>query len=404
MFVDGQIVTRPTRDRLTTGPRGVRKIVPEKCSWGYTGFCTAFGSTYYLIDMNGMVVQQWPVTRCQIGEILPNGNLMADSYGQGMEEITPLGEVVWKREDHTHHDFHVVDEDHIVTVRGKRPVQPCVPGIYEEDVAVDGSRTDFIIGLNRKTNEVEWEFDLSKHVQELHDLAGLPLPIPYRLMDSNGNLTKRGQEDWGHVNTVEVLPDTPIGRKDERFRAGNVLISYRALDIIAVCDIEKDKIVWAWGLGVLDGQHQPMMTDEGTILIFDNGTARGYSVALEIDPTTNTEVWRYEDRAEFYSPYRSGVQRLPNGNTLIAECDAGRLIEVTPEKEIVWEYLNPFFDQRAGSQGLHIYRATRYTDDQVAAVFAQRADEKVTAVSDSDRKKLATRAEALALYREGTRG
>jgi len=49
------------------------------------------------------------------------------------------------------------------------------------------------------------------------------------------------------------------------------------LDIIGIADIDRDEIVWAWGLGVLDGQHQPTMTEQGTILVFDNGTARGYT-------------------------------------------------------------------------------------------------------------------------------
>ncbi len=38
---------------------------------------------------------------------------------------------------------------------------------------------------------------------------------------------------------------------------------------------------------------------------------------------------------------RSAQERLPNGNTLITESDGGRLLEVTPAGEIVWEYLNP---------------------------------------------------------------
>ncbi|HJP05426.1 MAG: hypothetical protein QGG67_07840 [Gammaproteobacteria bacterium] len=32
---------------------------------------------------------------------------------------------------------------------------------------------------------------------------------------------------------------------------------------------------------------------------------------------------------------------LPNGNTLITESDRGRLLEVSPAGEIVWEYVNP---------------------------------------------------------------
>jgi hypothetical protein len=37
----------------------------------------------------------------------------------------------------------------------------------------------------------------------------------------------------------------------------------------------------------------------------------------------------------------SGAQRLPNGNTLICSGSNGTLLEVTPEKEVVWKYINP---------------------------------------------------------------
>ncbi len=37
------------------------------------------------------------------------------------------------------------------------------------------------------------------------------------------------------------------------------------------------------------------------------------------------------------------AQRLPNGNTLICDGAKGHAIEVTPEKEIVWEWLNTEF-------------------------------------------------------------
>jgi len=37
----------------------------------------------------------------------------------------------------------------------------------------------------------------------------------------------------------------------------------------------------------------------------------------------------------------SGAQRLPNGNTLICTGFSGTIFEVTPEKETVWDYINP---------------------------------------------------------------
>lgn len=54
--------------------------------------------------------------------------------------------------------------------------------------------------------------------------------------------------------------------------------------------------------------------------------------------------WEYiaPDKYSFYSPFVSGVQRLKNGNNLITEGVRGRLFEVTSDKEILWEYWNPY--------------------------------------------------------------
>ena len=69
----------------------------------------------------------------------------------------------------------------------------------------------------------------------------------------------------------------------------------------------------------------------------------------------------FSDASKFYSSYISSAQRLPNGNTLITEGSDGRLIEVTPEHEIVWEYINPYFKTAFGGKFSNnmIYRAYR---------------------------------------------
>ena len=63
-------------------------------------------------------------------------------------------------------------------------------------------------------------------------------------------------------------------------------------------------------------------------------------------------VWQYTpteagflapmDSNRFYSPFISGMQRLPNGNTLITEGSDGRVFEVTPDQKIVWEFVSPY--------------------------------------------------------------
>ena len=53
-------------------------------------------------------------------------------------------------------------------------------------------------------------------------------------------------------------------------------------------------------------------------------------------------IWEYStDDDTFYSEVLGAVQRLPGGNTLIIQGASGRAFEVTPAKEIVWEFYNP---------------------------------------------------------------
>ena len=89
---------------------------------------------------------------------------------------------------------------------------------------------------------------------------------------------------------------------------------------------------------------------------------------LEFNPVTLEIVWQYTpheagfvvplDACRFYSPFISSAQRLPNGNTLITEGSDGRVFEVTPQHEIVWEYINPYWGTGALALNM-IYRAYR---------------------------------------------
>jgi len=126
---------------------------------------------------------------------------------------------------------------------------------------------------------------------------------------------------------------------------------------------------------VLAQQHDPSLLANGHILLFDNGAHRrdqalSASRVLEVDPTTNTIVWEYRDTPpyNFFSPTISGARRLPNGNTLITEGNFGRMFQVTPDKQVVWEYINPYFP--AGPDGAlvnGVFRATHYLPEDIPA-------------------------------------
>jgi len=147
--------------------------------------------------------------------------------------------------------------------------------------------------------------------------------------------------DIFHTNTIEVL-DGRLSARSPAFREGNVLLSMRNLNTIAVLDLETEAIVWAL-TGRWREQHQPTVLDNGNMLLFDNKAGEGISEVIEFDPFTQEIFWSYRGDTTnvFYSEKSGSNQRLPNGNTLIIESDVGRAFEVTREKTIVWEYVNP---------------------------------------------------------------
>lgn len=401
MYVDGMMVTGGEKARLHGDLFGVRKYRPEKCDFGYTLFSPAWGNTEYLIDMRGLLVHRWRVTHSNVAEILPNGNLLTHNCGRWLEELTPDSTTVWRWQgDETlrlpnHHDFWVGDDDIVLLAQVEEPV---LAGLLPEGTQPPCLRTDLILRINRQ-KEVLWRFSFSDHVEELCNLAGLPRPIPYRRKAPAGMWQPYGPADWAHANTIEVLPPTGLGQRDKRFKAGNILFSLRHIDTIGIVDPDRDAIVWCFGPGVLDGQHQPTMLPDGNILCFDNGTYRGYSIVREIDPISGETLWQYENGQDFFSPFRSGNQRLPNGNTLICECDAGRLFEVTPDKEIVWDFYSPFVGQGGQHLGKRIHRATRYTPAEVQPLLSARDDEIVAEV-DPEGNRIETLNELIDLYQQ----
>jgi hypothetical protein len=79
------------------------------------------------------------------------------------------------------------------------------------------------------------------------------------------------------------------------------------------------------------------------MLLFNNQAAENSSEVIEFDPFTQEVFWSYagDDTVQFYTRSCGSNIRLRNGNTLITESDRGRAFEVTPDKKIVWEFVNP---------------------------------------------------------------
>ena len=122
-------------------------------------------------------------------------------------------------------------------------------------------------------------------------------------------------QGWTHTNAASRLSN------------GNTLISLRNFNFVVEVDFQR-AVVRTIGEGIYHYQHDPEMLPGGNILAADHSKPRR---ALEIDPETGEIVWQFVVPRQLIRD----ADRLPNGNTLIT--GATKIIEVTPQGEIVWQ-------------------------------------------------------------------
>lgn len=293
-----------------------------------------------LVDMGGTELHRWradflDVWRADPGEEFPertqgagfwrrahlfaNGDILGIFDWHALVKLDRDSDVVWARFGGFHHDLDVLDDGRIVTLVREARI---LPRIHEEMPVLE----DFLVVLDSDGNE-------------LRRLSLLEAFERSEMSDVLDDMKPSG--DIFHTNTVEVLRGR-LADELPAFSEGNVLISVRELDVIAVVDMELGEVVWALR-GPWSKQHQPTVLDEGSILLFDNAPERKASRVIEFDPVEMELEWFYggSETSPFYSETCGSNQRLPNGNTLITETDRGRAFEVTSDGEIVWEFVNP---------------------------------------------------------------
>jgi len=338
---------------------------PTKTFDGYTVFAPNRGQQAYVIDMDGRVVKSWDLTvdddaaTVWNADALENGNLFimitrpsqdAPPFvfkGGTIMEMDWDGNEVWRFDDpDQHHDAKLLPNGNLLLLRTERlpdDFAASVPGGIPGTEGEHGMWADWVVEATLD-GEVVWEW----HAQDHLDPNTYPIALP------------NARDEWTHGNSVDQLPN------------GDLLISLRNVDTVAIVDRASGGVTWELRAPAVAQQHNARVLENGNVLIFDNGVHRAngsvpYSKVIEIDVDAPEEpVWFYQDPflMNFISPFIGGAQRLPNGNTLITEGNFGRLFEVTPENELVWEYINEFVtvDQVLGTNN-SVYRAHRYPAD-----------------------------------------
>jgi hypothetical protein len=327
---------------------GVTRFDVERTAPGYNLY-SDLADQVHLTNLKGEKIHTWRVKggkQCQHGVLRPDGSLVMVCFGHGLVAVDWNSEVLLDFRMPAHHDItplpdggYLLPYGEMKTYKGRR-------------VIFDGIAT--ISAMGKVVNR----WSTFAHLPELQKLHA-PSELDKEGGAAEGALRADEQElNYYHLNTVEVLPETPLGKKDPRFKAGNLLVCFRNVNLLAVLDPSTYAVQWSWGEKILDLPHTPTMTANGNILVFDNGAGRGYSRVLEIEPVRGEIVWKYQGTPpeSFYSKYCGSAQRLPNGDTLILDSWRGRAFEVTAKGEVVWEFWGP---EIVGDMRKRIYRFNR---------------------------------------------
>jgi hypothetical protein len=141
-----------------------------------------------------------------------------------------------------------------------------------------------------------------------------------------------------HINDVEPLPSA-MAAAFPQFRVGDLLVSFRSLNLVAVIDPDRLRIKWFTN-DYSFRQHDPDWEANGTISLLDNEMGRRFSRILSFDPATGGHRTVVDGQSiDFYTRIRGKHQSLQNGGILITSPGQGRIVELGRDGRIASELL-----------------------------------------------------------------
>ena len=235
----------------------------------------------------------WQVEgRSRDGFVLPNGNVLVSMASNEVRELTRAGEVVFRyrlgdENQELGTAVRLPDGNTLVVERGRKP--------RLLEIAPDGAIA-VEVPLQPDTDDVHLQTRMARKLPNGNYLVPHLLAFAVKEYDRDGAVVRTLRTDLDELGgrEAENWPFTAI-----RLENGNTLVNLTHGDKTVELDAG-GKVVWR----------------------VDDADVGG----------------RFDDAC--------GAQRLSNGNTVICAYhqqrpDAAKLFEVTREKQVVWEYLNP---------------------------------------------------------------
>jgi uncharacterized protein (TIGR03437 family) len=329
--------------------------------------------------------------------MLPSSGALGTGGGEGgrIEEYDWSGNLVWEFDYASstysiHHDIRLLPNGNIIAllVERKTRAEVLAAGFKPDLLQTDFLLPDAVVEIEPirpKGGRIVWEWHVWDHLVQNSDSKlsnyGDPAAHP-ELVDPNAS-PRKIPAFWNHMNSIDYNP-----------AFDQILLSVRGNSEVWVIDHSTTRteaaghtggksgkggdLLYRWGNPqmyytgksadqMLYEQHDAQWIESerpgaGNMLVFNNGVNRpggNLSSADEFAPPVDAAgsyaitsgsafapkllSWTYAalTGSQWYESDISGAYRLPNGNTLLCYGTHGVLVEVTPEKEIVWQYVNP---------------------------------------------------------------
>jgi hypothetical protein len=268
--------------------------------------------------------------------IMPDGSLIVgfSRAARVMARLDACGEPVWIKHGVFHHEITEDDDGAMWVWRGKRTAY----GNYQYIVRFDP-------GDGATLEEIDLIRDIIRPLGAGAVIFGVNQD--FKPEDADGDYPAENKYDIFHPNKVGVL-SADLAPHFPEFKAGDLLLSLRNLNLVAVVDPVSKRLKW-WSEGPWRRQHDPDFTADGKISVYDNNPGRDGSAIIKIDPATRTIS---NDLARggftFYSEWLGDHQYLPNGDVLVLSSGEGRVDVLSANGKRLFEFNNVVSDEYNG--------------------------------------------------------
>ncbi|MDG2169577.1 MAG: PQQ-binding-like beta-propeller repeat protein [Opitutales bacterium] len=266
--------------------------------------------------------------------------VIAAEGGKQVAIADSAGKVLWKHPIKQVHDVHLLENGNILVSNGWTKVM-------ELNLA----------------GETVWEYDSSK--TEGFNGQKIEIHAFQRLANGNTMIAESGISRIVEVDkSGKLVSEIPLQVKDphphrdtrlvRKLDNGDYLVSHEGEERVARYNMAGE-IVWNFQVPLFDKEPAKGHGPEGygaktfSAMVLQNGnyliaTGNGHSV-LEVTPEKEI-VWHLSQNEipEVTLAWVTTLQELPNGNLVIGNCHAGeenpQIIEITRDKELVWSWYN----------------------------------------------------------------